>query len=100
MDRLQLAALNWTQDDYEAVSTIRDQVGELLGEPVSAEELFAALWTLEGRGLVTAQRFDQTCKAWVQVPPTETDPEDVWFLATVEGRRVVDREWDGVFGDA
>jgi len=98
MNRLALAALNSTIDDYESVTSVREQLAAFLGEPISEESLFAAFRALEAQGLLEAHRASVDGQALVRTAITDTDvPADIWFYATSAGRQLVDREWDKLF---
>lgn len=98
MEKLTLAALDAAMDDYESVSSVRDEIAAFLGQAVSEESLFAAFRALEAQGLVQAHRVNPNNQTLVASSSTDQDaPDQIWFLATDKGRQIVDREWNRVF---
>jgi hypothetical protein len=99
MDPISLAALDATANDYESAGSICAELSAFLGQPLSEAQLFSALRLLESLGLVEAYRAGSDGEALVPAPSAASDsPSVVWFLATSEGRRVLEREWETTFG--
>ena len=99
IDRVALAALDATVNDYESAASVRDELSAFLGESLSEAQLFSVLRSLESLGLVAAFRAAPDNQALVSAPSSASDsPPDVWFLATPEGRHLLDREWESTFG--
>jgi DNA-binding PadR family transcriptional regulator len=99
IDRISLAALDTTANDYESAGSICAELSSFLGQPLSEAQLFSALRSLESLGLVEAYRAASDSEALVPASSSAGDsPSSVWFLATSEGRRVLEREWEPILG--
>lgn len=84
----ELEVLGWLLNDYESPSSISADLARELGRRVTEAEVSDALAALASRGLAQAFRFVRG--AWVEVEPDQArDCDDLWFLATNEGRRTV-----------
>ena len=68
-----LAVIGWVGNDYEAVSTILEDIARDLQRPVSEDELVASLLALHREGLVDAFVWDsissQYCKTSIGKVP-------------------------------
>ena len=82
-----LEILSWVADDFEALHTIRDDIGRELRRAVTDEELYSSLLRLHGAGLVDAYRFNPMSCAYEPVgEPSAVAPKDLWFRASATGR--------------
>ena len=99
IDRLPLAALDSAAIDHESVSSVCTEIAEFLGEPISEKKLFSVFRALEAQGLLVAYRAGSAGLALVPTQSRESDvPSEVWFRVSAEGREVLNREWERVFG--
>ena len=86
LDPLKLLTLDASMQSPEAPHTICDEMQKFLRTPITEQEVRQAFEELKRLGLVQEHGRGPH-------PP----PNDVWFIATPEGRATVEREWDLVF---
>lgn len=100
IDRVSLAALDAIANDYESAASVCDELSAFLGEALSEAKLFSVLRSLEAQGLVQAYRATPDNQTFAPTPSSSSDPSSsVWFNATSEGRRLLEREWETAFGN-
>lgn len=85
---LNLLVLDASVQSPEAPHTICAEISTFLDKAVTEHEVEQAFQELEAAGLV--EEYGRG--------PHEP-PNDVWYFATAEGRKTVDREWNVTFPD-
>jgi hypothetical protein len=99
IDPVSLAALDATANDYESAASVCGELSAFLGKPISEPELFSVLRSLEAQRLVKAYRAAPDGKSMLPTASSVSDsPSVVWFSASAEGRRLLEREWEPTFG--
>ena len=83
---LNLLTLNASMQSPEAPHTICAEIEEVLGRPVSEEQVLQAFRELQALGLVEEHGRGP-----------HKPPNDLWFIATRAGRAAVESDWDAVF---
>lgn len=98
LNPLLLLVLDASMQSPEAPHTIRAETEDFLGETVTDAEILEAYRQLEALGLIEALKNDPPGQDWKVVRMAdEPSAADLWFMATREGRKTVDREWEGTF---
>lgn len=90
---LALHCLNALCDDYENVSSIKDEVHRSTHRKVSEYDIGLCLIDLTKRGLIEVFAFHPSQSRYIRVDEWLGNWKDKWFAITDKGRAELDLKW-------